>query len=152
MYLYCPDTPRIIKRVIFFFWCSSSNWGMAVLLLRFIDVSLSHSLTHTHTHTLGRTFLDEWSARCGGRYLHNISKHKRRTSIPSAAFEPAIPGIEAACQRLRPNSHWDRRLDYLFCFSGARKKGKPCYRANQYEHQLNIVTCHGTLFSFRGVL
>ena len=42
-----------------------------------------------HTHTLGKTPLNEWSARRRGRYLHN-----RRISMPSAGFEPTVPGIE----------------------------------------------------------
>jgi len=45
-----------------------------------------------HTHRLSRTPLGEWSARRRGRYLHH--KHKRRTSMPSAGFEHAIPLIE----------------------------------------------------------
>ena len=48
--------------------------------------------------TLGRTPLDEWSARRGDLYLtHNI--RKRQTSIPSAGFESAMPASE------RPQTH-----------------------------------------------
>jgi hypothetical protein len=49
------------------------------------------SLRHT---TLGRTSLDEWSARGSDLYLitHNI--HKRQTSMSLAGFEPIIPASE----------------------------------------------------------
>jgi len=44
---------------------------------------------HTRTHTPGKTPLTEWSARPIGYYLP-----KRRTSMSSAGFEPAIPAIK----------------------------------------------------------
>jgi hypothetical protein len=45
----------------------------------------------THTHTVG-TPLYEWSARRSDSYLHN--KYTRRIFLPSAGFEPAVPGIQ----------------------------------------------------------
>jgi hypothetical protein len=51
------------------------------------------TLTLRHT-TVGRTPLDEWSAR---RTAHDV--RKRLTSILSAGFEPAIPASE------RPQTH-----------------------------------------------
>jgi hypothetical protein len=53
------------------------DWGSG----RHVEVSLSHT-------PLGRTPLDERSARRRGRYLHN--KDKGRTCMTSAGFEPAI--------------------------------------------------------------
>jgi hypothetical protein len=49
--------------------------------------------------TLGRTPLDEWSARRRDLYLitHNI--HRRQTSMPTAGIEIAIPASE------RPQTH-----------------------------------------------
>ena len=44
--------------------------------------------------TLGRTPLDDWSARRRHRYLTKHNTHKRQTSIPAAGFEPAIPASE----------------------------------------------------------
>jgi hypothetical protein len=61
------------------------------LLLFFFKVSRSHTIKHTNTP------LQEWTARHRGHYQH--SKHKRRTSMPSSGFEPAIPAIE------RPQTH-----------------------------------------------
>ena len=53
-----------------------------------VVVSLDRTVRHTH----GGNALEEWSARRRGLYLHN--NHNRRTSIPSAGFQPAIPAIE----------------------------------------------------------
>jgi len=87
--------------------CSSSssfvsqktNYSLDGLI---VQVSRSHTHTYTHTHTHSRTPLDEWSARRRGHYLHN--KEKRRTSMSSAGFEPAIPADLLS----RANSHRDR--------------------------------------------
>ena len=54
-------------------------WGFAI------------SLRHT---TLGRTPLDEWSARRRDLYLTKHNTHNRRTSMPPARNEPAIPTSE----------------------------------------------------------
>jgi len=54
-------------------------------------------------HTaLGRTHLDEWSARRRDLYLTTHNTHKRQTSMPPAGFEPAIPASD------RPHTHTDR--------------------------------------------
>jgi hypothetical protein len=50
------------------------------------------SLDHTQTHTtVGRTPLDEGSARCKDLYLITQTLYKRQTSMPSVGFEPMIP-------------------------------------------------------------
>jgi len=41
--------------------------------------------------TLGRTLLDEWSARCRDFYLTTHNTHNRQTPIFPAGFEPATP-------------------------------------------------------------
>jgi hypothetical protein len=51
------------------------------------------SITLRHT-TIGRTPLDEWSARHTDLYLTTHNSHKRQTSIPPPGFEPAIPASE----------------------------------------------------------
>jgi hypothetical protein len=50
-----------------------------------------NTLRHT---TLGKTPLDEWSAKRRDLYptIHNT--HKRQTSMPPAGFEPTIPECE----------------------------------------------------------
>jgi hypothetical protein len=49
------------------------------------------ALRHT---TLGRTPLDEGSARRRDLYLTTHNVHKRQTSMPPVGFEPAIPANE----------------------------------------------------------
>jgi hypothetical protein len=60
------------------------------------EVSRSHSVGHT---TIGRTPLDEWSARRRDLYLRTHNTHKRQTDMPLAGFESAIPASE------RPLTH-----------------------------------------------
>ena len=50
-------------------------------------------ITLRHT-TFGRNPLDGWSARRINLYLATHNSHTRRTSMPAAAFEPAIPVSE----------------------------------------------------------
>jgi len=53
----------------------------------------SFTFTFRHT-TLGRTPLDEWSARCRDVYLSAHNTHNRRTSMAPADFELSIPASE----------------------------------------------------------
>ena len=47
---------------------------------------------HTQGHTtVGRTPLDERSARRRDLYLTTHNNYNRQTSMPAAGFEPAIP-------------------------------------------------------------
>jgi hypothetical protein len=62
-------------------------------------VTHTHTYTHTHTHRLGRTFLDEWSARSRDLYLTTHNTHKRQISMSPSGFEPAFPASE------RPQTH-----------------------------------------------
>jgi hypothetical protein len=58
------------------------------------------SRSHTVINTAGRTPLNQLSVGRIGLYLH--SKHKRRTSMPSAGFDPLILAFK------RPQTHaWD---------------------------------------------
>jgi hypothetical protein len=56
--------------------------------------------THTHTHTLGRTPLDDRSARRRDLYLATHNTHKRQTSVPQVGFKPANQESE------RPQTHF----------------------------------------------
>ena len=57
-------------------------------------------LDHTQRRdAVGRTPLDEWSARRRDLYLTTHNTHNRQTSIPSAGLEPTIPASE------RPQTH-----------------------------------------------
>jgi len=77
-------------------------YGAATAQLRlgaphFLGFKITYNNTHTHTHTLthttGRTPLNEGSARLEAGTYRTHSKHKKRTSMPSAGIEPAIPEI-----------------------------------------------------------
>ena len=57
-----------------------------------------YMITLRHT-TAGMTPLDEWSARRRDLYLTTRNTHKRKTSLPPAGFEPAIPASE------KPQTH-----------------------------------------------
>jgi hypothetical protein len=54
------------------------------------------TITLRHT-AFGRTLLDKRAARRRDCYLHNT--HKRQITLPSAGFEPPMPGSE------RPQTH-----------------------------------------------
>jgi hypothetical protein len=61
--------------------------------------------------TVGRTPLDEWSARRRDLYLTTHNTHNRRTSMPTGGIGPHNLGRRAADDlRLRPRGHWDRHF------------------------------------------
>ena len=51
-------------------------------------------LDHTRRTTVGRTPLDEWSARRRDLYLTTHNTHNRQTSMPRVGFEPTISAGE----------------------------------------------------------
>jgi hypothetical protein len=61
---------------------------------RFIlEVTRSHTIRHTHTRPVRLLWTsDQLVAEAATNTTHN--KHKRRTSMPWAGFEPAIPAIQ----------------------------------------------------------
>ena len=65
-------------------------------------------LDHTQRRsTVGRTPLDEWSARRRDRYLTTHDTHNRQISMPPVGFEPTISAGErpAAARLLRSFSY-----------------------------------------------
>jgi len=69
--------------VLFVFGRDSPQWATASSFLRFLN--------HTQRRiTVGRTPLDEWSARRRDLYLTTHNTHNRHTSIPPVGFEPTI--------------------------------------------------------------
>jgi len=74
------------------FWRDSSQWARASSFTRFLD----HTQRRT---TVGRTPLDEWSARRRDLYLTIHNTHNIQTSMPTVGFEPTIPTSE------RPQTH-----------------------------------------------
>ena len=76
----------IIKNIIFYVRCDPTR-VMASSFLRFLD----HTQRRT---TVGRTPLDEWSARRRDLYLKTHNTHNRQTSMHLVGFEPAISADE----------------------------------------------------------
>jgi hypothetical protein len=69
-------------------------------------IDVLRSQTHT---AVGRTPLDEWSARRRDLYLTRHNTHKRQTSMPPGGIRTHNPSKwGAADPRLRPRGHWDR--------------------------------------------
>ena len=71
----------------FFGAAPPSQWAMASSFMRFLD----HTQRRT---TIGRTPLDEWSARRRDLYLTTHNTHNRQTSIPPVRFELRISAGE----------------------------------------------------------
>ena len=81
------------------FWRNSPQWARAFSFTRFLDQTQRRT-------TVGRTPLDEWSARRRDLYLTTHNTHNRQTSMPPVGFEPTI--LAAADLRHRSRGHWDR--------------------------------------------
>ena len=89
-----------------YFFFALALWPNAGHGLLILEVSRSHTMTHH----IGRTPLDEWSARCRDFYLTTHNTHNRQTSMPPVGFEPMISaGKQPQNLRLRPRGHWDRQ-------------------------------------------
>ena len=71
----------------FSLWHNIPSRAQTALFLRFLD----HTDTHTHPVGLLQT-TDHPVAEVATYTTHN--KHKRRISVPSPEFEPAIPAID----------------------------------------------------------
>ena len=82
-------TPSFI-RFCFLFGRNSPQWARA---------SSSRFLDHTWRTTVGRTYLDKWSARSRDLYLTTYNSHNRQTSMHPVGFEPTISASE------RPQSY-----------------------------------------------
>jgi len=78
LYLY------VIILILVFLRRDSPPLGQALLI---------HEVSRSRT-TVGRTPLDEWSARRRGLYLTTHNSHKRQTSILPVGFEPTVSAGE----------------------------------------------------------
>jgi len=63
--------------------------------------------------TLGRTSLDDWSARRRDLYLTTHNTYKSQTSMPRRDSNPQFSKRAAADPRLRPRGQWDRHYVVL---------------------------------------
>jgi len=70
-----------------FHGATAPQWVMACTFTRFLD----HTQRRT---TVGRTSLDEWSARRRYLYLPTHNTHNRQTSMNAMGFEPTISAGE----------------------------------------------------------
>jgi len=97
-------TKCLCIRLFFLLWRCDPTRVMASLFLTFLD--------HTQRRTaVGRTPLDEWSARRRDLYLTTHDTHNRQTSMPPVGFEPHDLNWRAAADRsLRPRGHWNRHI------------------------------------------
>ena len=84
-------------------------------------------ITLIDTHTLGRTPLDEGSARRRGFYLTTHNTQKRQTSMPQEGFERAIPASE------RPQTYALRPMHRFECLE--------CNRPNLISHRYATECC-----------
>ena len=73
----------------FFLWRCDQTRVIAFSFFRFLD----HTQRRT---TVGKTRLDEWSARRRDLYLTTHNTHNRQTSMPSVGFEPTTSAGERA--------------------------------------------------------
>ena len=87
----------------FFLWRCEPTRVMASSFLRFLD----HTQRRT---TVGRTPLDEWSARHRDLHLTN-TQHSQQTNIhaPGGIRTHALSRRAAEDLRLRPRGYWDRQ-------------------------------------------
>ena len=98
------QTYRVKVMLLFFIWHNSPQWARASSFTRFLD----HTQRRT---TVGRTPLDEWSARRRDLYLTTHDNHNRQISMPPVGFEPTIPASERPqTYALRRRGHWDRQV------------------------------------------
>ena len=68
------------------FGTTAPQWAKASSYTRFLD--------HIWRTAIGRTPLDDWSARHRDLYLTTHNTHNRQTSMPPAGFEPTISAGE----------------------------------------------------------
>jgi hypothetical protein len=81
------DKCKKLLTVFFFLWRCGPTRTMASSFTRFLD----HTQRRT---TVGRTPLDEWSARRRDLYLTKHNTHNRQISMPPVGFESTISAGE----------------------------------------------------------
>jgi hypothetical protein len=98
-------TPAIY--IFFFVWLDSPIWTWSSSIRRGFTITIRHT-------TVGRTPLDEWSARRRNLHLTTHNTHNRQTSMPPGGIRTRNPSKRAAVDpRLRPHGHWDRLVQYI---------------------------------------
>ena len=106
-----PSDLVTLRPNFFSLWRCDPTQVMASSFLRFLD--------HTQRRpTVGRTPLDEWSARRRDLYLTTHNIHNRQTSTsPGGVLTHNLSRRVAADLLLRPSGYWDRLLGPNFSSS-----------------------------------
>jgi len=82
----------LVDNFLFYFWWNSPQWARAFTLTTILD--------HTYRRTtVGRTPLDEWSARRTDLYLPTHNTHNRQTSMPPGGIRTHNLSKRAASDR-----------------------------------------------------
>ena len=89
-----------VKFQLVCFWGDSPQWGMASSFMRFLD----HTQRRT---TVGRTPLDEWSARRRDLYLTTLTTD---IHAPGGIRTHNLKRRAAEDLRLRSSGYWDREI------------------------------------------
>ena len=85
-----------------------------------LTYSFTKFLDHTQRRTtVGRTPLEEWSARRRDLYLTTHNTHNRHP-CPRWDSNPQLSRQTAADLRLRPRGHWDPRIACVITFNICR--------------------------------
>jgi hypothetical protein len=118
--LYCrlwpaPNVTTYLHLGVFvLLWRCDPTRFMASSFLRFLD----HTQQRT---TVGRTSLDEWSARRRDLYLTTHNTHNRQISMPPVGFEPTISAGERPQTYAPPSSAevnlWSYASTHVVVFS-----------------------------------
>jgi hypothetical protein len=101
------------KHRLFFLRRCDPTRVMASLFLRFLD----HTQRRT---TVGRSPLNEWSARRRYLYLTTHNTHKRQKFMPQVGFEPTISAGE------RPQTYANTDYTYFKCIQIGKKISLQC--------------------------
>ena len=129
-YAYSPlqATPLTITFLLVCLCRIIPQWAMASSITRFLD----HTQRRT---TVGRTPLDEWSARRRDLYLTSHNTHSRQTSMTPVGFEPTISAGE------RPQTHaLDRAAPGTGDISIYREKFKVQQAWQRDEMMCDVIT------------
>ena len=104
--------------IFFFFWARQPPCGPGP------PHSQGFYITHKRRTTVGRSPLDEWSARRRDLYLTTRNTQNRQTSMPPSVIRTHdISRRAAADLRLRPRGHWDRWANlYNILYFGISRK------------------------------
>jgi hypothetical protein len=100
---------RVLIQGFVCFWRASPQWARASSFIMYLD----HTQRRT---TVGRTSLDEWSARSRDLFSDN-TQHSKQTDNHARGWIRThnLSRRAAADLCLRPRSHWDRSVNSRSC-------------------------------------